>query len=184
MGEYGNNGNEHGVPYSHPMLRDVSTRNQPSDVSRLPDVGGPSEQLQDDASNPADDLSPAGSDTSPVDAYLTPDQTALPHDRIDLSSAVGQRFYTRRLIQEFLTSVPRSEPEARLTFLRFDGTLRVLTRAQFSEIIDNLRPRHRQLVRLAIEERWPRQRVCDYLQISLKTFERHHQEVLDLLAQM
>ncbi|MGZ3581640.1 MAG: hypothetical protein ACXWP6_02715 [Ktedonobacterales bacterium] len=184
MGEYGSSGNQHGVPYSHLTPRDVSMRNQASDASRLPDIGGSSGELQNDASNSADDLSPTGSDTSPVDAYPTPDQTTLPHDHIDLSSAVGQRFYTRRLIQEFLTSVPRSEPEARLTFLRLDGTLRVLTRAEFSAIIDNLRPRQRQLVRLAIEERWPRQRVCDYLQISLKTFERHHQEVLDLLAQM
>lgn len=184
MGEYGNGGNERGVPYAHLSSRNIPMRDHASSASSLPDIGNSSEQPQDDAHRPADDLSPAGSDNSPVGTYLTPDQTAIPPGHLDLSSAASQRFYTRRLIQEFLTSVPRSEPEARLTFLRFDGTLRVLTRAELSEIVDNLRPRHRQLVRLAIEERWPRQRVCDYLQISLKTFERHHQEVLDLLAQM
>jgi hypothetical protein len=184
MSEYGSSGNGPGVPYSHLTPRDMTLRNQASDASSLPDIGGSSGEVQGDAPNPADDLSPTRSDTCKADAYPAPDQTAVPHGHFDLSSAVGQRFYTRRLIQEFLTSVPRSEPEARLTFLRLDGTLRVLTRAEFSAIIDNLRPRHRQLVRLAIEEHWPRQRVCDYLQISLKTFERHHQEVLDLLAQM
>ncbi len=158
-------------------------RDQTPDLSSLPDVDCVSGERQD-AHWPPDDLSPTTPGGSPAQAYLTADGAALAPDAIDLSSAGGQRFYTRRLIQEFLMSVPRGEPEARLTFLRLDGTLRVLSRAEFSAIIDNLRPRQRQLVRLAIEERWPRQRVCDYLGISLKTFERHHQEVLDLLAQM
>ncbi|HEX8036337.1 MAG TPA: hypothetical protein VF510_20935, partial [Ktedonobacterales bacterium] len=121
MAEYGSSGNERGVPYSHLTPRDVSMRNQASDASSLPDIGGSSGELQNDPPNPADNLSPTGSDTPLADAYATPDQTAVPHAHFDLSSAVGQRFYTRRLIQEFLTSVPRSEPEARLTFLRFDG---------------------------------------------------------------
>lgn len=181
MGEYGNGGNGPGVPYAHLSPRDVSVRNQASSASGASSLR---ERPHDNTHRPANDLSPGESGSSQADVYLTPDQPTTPPGHSDLSTAASQRFYTRRLIQEFLTSVPRSEPEARLTFLRFDGTLRVLTRAELSEIIDNLRPRHRQLVRLAIEERWPRQRVCDYLQISLKTFERHHQEVLDLLAQM
>lgn len=184
MGEHSTSGNKSGAPYSHLSLRDTSTRNRASSASRLPDISNLSEEPQDDARHPADDPSFAGSASSQMGAYPAPDQAIIPPDYSDLGSAASQRFYTRRLIQEFLTSVPRSEPEASLTFLRFDGTLRVLTRAELSEIIDHLRPRQRQLVRLAIEERWPRQRVCDYLQISLKTFERHHQEVLDLLAQM
>lgn len=183
MGEQRSGGNEHGMLPAHRSPRDVSSRNPASGASSLPGVACSSGEPQD-AHWPADDHSPTASDASQANAYLTPDQSMFPLDHIDLNSAAGQRFYTRRLIQEFLTSVPRSEPEARLTFLRFDGVLRMLTRAEFSAIIDNLRPRQRQLVRLAIEERWPRQRVCDYLHISLKTFERHHQEVLDLLAQM
>lgn len=170
MGEHGNGGSERSMPYSHLAPRDPSPRNQTSGAFGLPGVAGPGEQQQDSL--------------WPADAYLTPDQSTMSTDHIDPNSAAGQRFHTRRLIQEFLTSVPRGESEARLTFLRFDGTLRVLTRAELSEIVDNLRPRQRQLVRLAIEEHWPRQRVCDYLHISLKTFERQHQEVLNLLAQM
>jgi hypothetical protein len=41
----------------------------------------------------------------------------------------------------------------------------------------------RQVMRLAVEERWSRQRVCEYLRhISIKTFERDQVEGLDLLA--
>ena len=81
--------------------------------------------------------------------------------------------------------MPRSEPEATLVFLRPDGAPRMVTRAQCTAAIDRLRPRMRQIVRLGIEERWPRQRVCDYLQhISLKTFERDFTEALDIMMEL
>jgi hypothetical protein len=93
------------------------------------------------------------------------------------------RVRARQQIREFLRAVPRREEQTTLALIRPDGTLRVLTRAQLSAAIDHLRPRQRQIMRLAIEERWPRQRVCEYLRhISLKTFERDQVEALDLLA--
>ncbi|MBF6592352.1 MAG: hypothetical protein IVW57_17715 [Ktedonobacterales bacterium] len=96
-----------------------------------------------------------------------------------------QRAQTRQLIREFLRSVPRAEPEATLTFVRADGTVRLLTRAQISAAIDRMRPRMRQIMRLALEECWPRQRVCVYLHnISIKTLERDQVEALDLLAEL
>lgn len=183
MGEHDAGENERGMPYSRLAPRAMPAREQTPGLSSLPGIDS-SGVAQQGAHWPADGLSPTTPGGSQAHPYLTSEWATLPHDALGPGSAVGQRFYTRRLIQEFLMSVPRAEAEARLTFLRLDGTLRVLSRAEFSAIIDNLRPRQRQLVRLAIEERWPRQRVCDYLGISLKTFERHHQEVLDLLAQM
>lgn len=99
------------------------------------------------------------------------------------SGEAWQRVHTRQLIREFLRAVPRSEADATLAFIRADGTQRVVTRGEFSTAIDRLRPRQRQIVRLAVEERWPRQKVCDYLHgISIKTFERDAVEALDILA--
>src|SRR5262249_42140779 len=95
------------------------------------------------------------------------------------------RFQARQLIREFLSAVPRSEPATALSFLRCDGMPRVLTRAQLSAAIDLLRPRQRQIVRLAVEERWSYKQVCAYLNhISLRTVERDLAEALDLLAQL
>lgn len=94
-----------------------------------------------------------------------------------------QRVRTRQLLREFLRAVPRSEPQATLALARPDGTTHLLIRSELSAAIDALRPRQRQIVRLAIEERWPRQRVCAYLNnISEKTLERDQVEALDLLA--
>jgi hypothetical protein len=90
---------------------------------------------------------------------------------------------TRQLLREFLRAVPRTEPAATIVITRADGTARLLTRDELSGAIDGLRPRQRQVVRLAIEERWPRLRVCAYLNnISEKTLERDQVEALDLLA--
>ena len=101
------------------------------------------------------------------------------------ASPAWYRQHARQLIREFLRAVPRSEPEATLVFLRPDGAPRMVTRAQCTAALDRLRPRMRQIVRLGIEERWPRQRVCDYLQhISLKTFERDFTEALDILMEL
>ncbi|HEU5348115.1 MAG TPA: hypothetical protein VFU63_05840 [Ktedonobacterales bacterium] len=104
----------------------------------------------------------------------------------DMTSADWQqRAHTRQLIREFLRAVPRSETETTLVIVRTDGEQRLLTRAQLSAAIDRLRPRQRQIVRLALEERWPRQRVCEYLHnISIKTLERDQVEALDILAEL
>ncbi|HEX9039175.1 MAG TPA: hypothetical protein VF808_19500 [Ktedonobacterales bacterium] len=96
-----------------------------------------------------------------------------------------RRARLRAMIREFLRAVPRSEPETILALPRPDGETRVLTRSELTTAIDRLRPRMRQIVRLGIEERWPRQKVCAYLRgISLKTLERDQVEALDLLASM
>jgi hypothetical protein len=104
----------------------------------------------------------------------------------DMTSADWQqRAHTRQLIREFLRAVPRSETETTLVIVRTDGEQRLLTRVQLSSAIDRLRPRQRQIVRLALEERWPRQRVCEYLHnISIKTLERDQVEALDILADL
>jgi hypothetical protein len=95
------------------------------------------------------------------------------------------RVQTRQLLREFLRAVPRREEDATLALVRADGTTRLLTRAELSTAIDRLRPRQRQIMRLAVEERWSRQRVCEYLRhISIKTFERDQVEALDILAQL
>jgi hypothetical protein len=94
--------------------------------------------------------------------------------------ALGGRL--RLVVREFLESVSRTEARASIALLRPDGTTRVFTRGEFSAAIDAMRPRMRQIMRLAVEERWSRQRVCDYLNnISIKTFERDHAEAFDTL---
>jgi hypothetical protein len=93
------------------------------------------------------------------------------------------RVRTRQQLREFLRAVPRREAAATLTLARPDGSTRLFTRGELSAAIDHLRPRQRQIIRLAIEDRWPRQRVCEYLRhISIKTFERDQVEALDRLA--
>ena len=95
------------------------------------------------------------------------------------------RAHNRRNIREFLRAVPRAETETTLTLLRPDGSAHLITRAQLSTAIDRLRPRQRQIIRLGLEERWPRPRICAYLHnISLKTLERDQAEALDILAQL
>lgn len=98
--------------------------------------------------------------------------------------AVWLRVCARKLIREFLRAVPRSEPEATIAIIRPDGVTRILTRAELSAAIDRLRPRQRQILRLGVEERWPRAKVCAYLHnISMKTFERDQVEGLDILIE-
>ena len=99
--------------------------------------------------------------------------------------AIWLRVRARKLIREFLRAVPRTEPEATLALVRPDGTTRILKRAELSAMIDRLRPRQRQILRLGVEERWPRAKVCAYLHnISMKTFERDQVEGLDILMQL
>ncbi len=91
----------------------------------------------------------------------------------------------RQQLREFLRAVPRAETEAKVALARPDGTTRLVTRAELSAAIDQLRPRQRETVRLALEERWTRQRVCAYLHhISVKTFERDQNDALDRLSRL
>jgi len=103
----------------------------------------------------------------------------------DVITPAWLRARNRFLIREFLGSVPRSEPNATIALFRSDGTIRVLTRADFTAAIDRLRPRMRQIMRLSNEERWPRSKVCELLNgISLSTFERDHTEAFNALLQL
>jgi hypothetical protein len=107
------------------------------------------------------------------------------HATAETLQMMRRRAKTRRTVRDFLRAVPRSEPDATLALVRPDGSTRLLTRGELSAAIDRLRPRQRQIVRLAIEERWTRVHVCEYLQgISLKTVERDQGEALDLLASL
>ena len=100
------------------------------------------------------------------------------------SSAMEQRLWARHQVREFLRSVPRGEPDATVVIVRLDGATRLLTRGELTAAIERMRPRMRQIIRLAVEERWSRTRVCAYLQnISLKTLERDYVEGMDYLAQ-
>lgn len=100
-----------------------------------------------------------------------------------LSPEMVMHLKTRQALREFLRAVPRTETDAMLAIMRPDGTTRVLRRSELSAAIDRMRPRMRQVIRLALEERWTRQRVCAYLRhISIKTFERDQVEGLDILA--
>jgi hypothetical protein len=95
------------------------------------------------------------------------------------------RLEVRHLIREFLSVVPRSEGSAILTFPRPDGTPRTLSRADLSAAIDRMRPRQKQIIRLAVEERRSQEEVCALLNgISLRTLQRDQAEALDLLAQI
>lgn len=101
-----------------------------------------------------------------------------------ISPEMRLRVQARQQLREFLRSVPRTEAEATVAIVRLDGSTRVLTRGQITTAIDQMRPRMRQIIRLAVEERWSRTRVCAYLQhISLKTLERDYVEAMDYLAQ-
>jgi len=125
------------------------------------------------------DVAPYGADSDyGVDADVLSDE----YPAADVAADDWRR-YNRQLLREFLRSVPRAETTATLALMNTDGTPRLVTRAQLSAAVDRLRPRQRQIVRLTLEERWPRQRVCAYLNnISLKTLMRDQNEALDFLA--
>lgn len=162
------NGSERAYPWSHklsaPVGRPSADTNAHSRELAAPDV-----------------VEPGAGDTFELD----PLALRFPGTTPDTVTPEWVRFQARQLIKEFLSAVPRSEPDTTLSFLRPDGATRVLTRAQMSAAIDLLRPRQRQIVRLAVEERWPYRRICAYLNnISLRTVERDLAEALDLLAQL
>jgi DNA-directed RNA polymerase specialized sigma24 family protein len=91
----------------------------------------------------------------------------------------------RVLLREFLSVVPRTEEATTITFLRVDGTQQTLSRQELSAAIDRMRPRQRQIVRLAIESHWSQERVCAMLKgISVRTVQRDLAEALDQLAEL
>lgn len=91
----------------------------------------------------------------------------------------------RRRLREFLRATPRSESEVQLELLGVTegAPARVVTRAQLTEAIEQLRPRVRQIIRLTLEERRTREEARDYLHgISTRTLERDQAAGLDILA--
>lgn len=131
---------------------------------------------------PSDALDRVPGDDLDLDADVP--EMSFPGAQSDVMTGARLREHNRALLREFLGSVPRAEPNATLALLRPDGTPQLFTRAEFTRVIDGLRPRMRQIMRLANEERWPRQRVCDYLNgISRTTFERDHAEAFSELLQ-
>jgi hypothetical protein len=153
---------------------------QPREPGQAPRREGPRDARRPEEPDALEGL-PEGSDVAELLGFAQGSAVPGPPPGSD----AWLRLQTRQLIREFLRAVPRSEPEATIAIVRPDGTPRLLTRAQLSAAIDRLRPRQRQIMRLAVEERWPRQKVCEYLNhISIKTFERDQVEALDLLAQL
>lgn len=148
---------------------------------RLPDSAAGGDVLRPEVGDALEPITGNRSDVADLDVLAL----RFPGTPPDVMTPSWLRFQARQLIREFLSAVPRSEPDATLTFLRPNSSTRVLTRAQLSVAIDLLRPRQRQSVRLAIEERWPHKQVCAYLNhVSLRTLERDLAEALDALAQM
>lgn len=125
-------------------------------------------------------------DLPDIEGIDDPDDTgmAFPGGAADVDSPAWRRLRARRAIREFLRSMPRTETAEVLTFLRPDGEVRTVTRAEISAALDRMRPRMRRIIRLAVEEHWPRRRVCEHLGISIKTYERDHVEALDALVDM
>jgi hypothetical protein len=161
-------------------------------VIHSPQTGFPTPSGQTERPNAAEAEQPAppdapdafempASDVSDLDALPLGFPSATP----EVITAAWLRLQARHLLREFLSAVPRSEAETTLTLLRPDGTRRTLTRAQLSAAIDRLRPRQRQILRLAVEARWSQEQVCTYLNhISARTLQRDQAEALDLLAQL
>lgn len=111
----------------------------PASASRLDADAGTGERAAPDT------LEPIAGDAFELDPLALRFPGATP----DMLTPEWIRFQARQLIKEFLSAGPRSEPDTALSFLRTDGTTRILTRAQMSAAIDLLRPRQRQIVRLA-----------------------------------
>lgn len=94
------------------------------------------------------------------------------------------RAEVRAQIREFLRYVPREDTHETLTFTLLSGEVRTVTRQQFTERIERMRARQRQVMRLAVEQRIPRVEVTVALHdISMKTLERDEREALDILAE-
>ena len=97
-----------------------------------------------------------------------------------------RRAENRRRLREFLRATPRSEPESQVELLGLveGAPTRVVTRAQLTEAIEQLRPRIRQVIRLTLEERRTREEARAYLHdIGTRTLERDQTTGLDTLAE-
>jgi DNA-directed RNA polymerase specialized sigma24 family protein len=128
-----------------------------------------------------DVLQPPEEDEGVVDADAY-GPYALPEERTPEWLRMQQ---ARLLLREFLSVVPRTEETTTITFLRVDGTQQTLSRQELSAAIDRMRPRQRQIVRLAIESHWSQERVCAVLKgISVRTVQRDLAEALDRLAEL
>ena len=164
-----------------PTQRQQAQQEQPARQGEPP-------QLRDERAERAETAVEAAEDVA-LDGLLDEERAELAAgaSRMDAATrhALLLRASNRRNIREFLRAVPRSETETTLTLVRPDGSARLITRAQLSTAIDRLRPRQRQIIRLGLEERWSRPRICAYLHnISVKTLERDQTEALDILAQL
>lgn len=111
------------------------------------------------------------------------DQPPLPRITRPVAADARQAENRRRL-REFLRAFPRNEPENRLELLGpVDGQpAHIVTRAELTAAIEQMRPRMRQIILLTLEEHHEREAVQEYLGISLRTLEREQAAGLDLLA--
>jgi hypothetical protein len=166
-------GREAGQTSSSAAQRSPDPAQQPP----LPDAGRRPEQTDIQGDVPSD-----------LWQWFAADADALPEGFPpvpEAGSPAWHGYHSRQIIREFLRAVPRARPDAVLVFTRPDGTPRSISREQLSAAIDRLRPRQRIIVRLGVEERWSRQRVCAYLNnLSIKTYERDHQEALAILSEL
>jgi DNA-directed RNA polymerase specialized sigma24 family protein len=134
-----------------------------------------------------DVLEPAQGDAVDADSYgpymLYSSETPPPEILPEEMTPEWLRMQARLLLREFLSVVPRAQETTTITFLRMDGRQRTLSRQELSTAIDRMRPRQRQIVRLAVEARWSQERVCAALKgISVRTVQRDLAEALDRLA--
>jgi len=175
---------------------DVDARRQVGPAAAPPPrrpVGLPKPHLAAARPRPAATTAPA-SPPSPV----APGPTTLPAWRCrprdphrpaphaawnGLTGPRRDRALERDALRRFLRAYPRADGDAIFALRGADGRRVAATRARLSQLIDaRLHPRRRQVVRLGIEERWPRARVRAHLKgISTKTYERDEQTALDAL---
>jgi hypothetical protein len=108
----------------------------------------------------------------------------VPHARWNgLAGRRRDQALDRDALSRFLRAYPRAEADAIFTTRRADGHPVAVSRVRLSQLIDTqLHPRRRQVVRLGIEERWPRKAVCAHLKgISARTYERDQTDALHTL---
>ncbi len=111
-------------------------------------------------------------------------QQPLRITRPPTASTDTRRAENRRRLREFLRATPRKEVKAQLELLgpKENSPAVLVTRAQVTAAIDDLRPQVRQVIRLTLEERWTRKEAQDYLHgVSPRTLEREQVAGLDEL---
>jgi len=87
----------------------------------------------------------------------------------------------RRLVRDFLRTVPREPEEAVLIVPRPDGSERDVRRAEVTAALVRLRPRLRRVLEECLEHHRRREDVADELSVSLHTIERDLMEGLDII---